>query len=298
MTVELVDPEKIELGNLQRYVMTERSDAERLKVEAAADSFTGPVVSKAHAVSWSEYAELIDHPIPPTMVALDSAGARRMVQTSLPEFIVNGWTQPADLGVSTHFFDGPGACLYCLYLPEGPTPNEDQIYADALGVPDQLMQIRNLLHTKEATPRELLQLIGQRLGVEEELILKFEGRDLRKLYVEGICGGAVLPLGRLGTPRADVHVPLAHQSALAGILLVASAIQAHLQPKPSAPTQVLRLNLMDAIDPRYVVQPALKDPRGICICQDRDYLAAYRSRFRRIQERRQPKVVRRRRGVS
>jgi hypothetical protein len=298
MNLELVDPERIELGNLQRYVMAGRGDEGILKVEAGARTFTGPVHSKAHAVSWSEYVELIGQPIPPTLVAVDSSNARRMVQASLPEFVVNAWTQPADLGVSTHFFDGPGACLYCLYLPDGPTPNEDQIYADALGIPDQLMQIRNLLHTKEGTPREILQLIGQRLGVEEELILRFEGQDLRKLYVEGICGGAVLPLGRLGSPRSDVHVPLAHQSALAGILLVASAIQARLQPKPGAPTQVTRLNLMNAIDPGYVVQSALKDPRGICICQDRDYLAAYRAHFLHASARRRAQVVQRRRTAS
>lgn len=51
-------------------------------------------------------------------------------------------------------------------------------------------------------------------------------------YIEGLCGGAVLPLQRTGRPRQDVHVPIAHQSALAGVLLAASAAQDALALKP------------------------------------------------------------------
>jgi molybdopterin/thiamine biosynthesis adenylyltransferase len=277
--VDLVDPEVVELGNLQRYVLAKRSDEGRLKVDVAVRSFNGSVRAHANPLDWAAFVEQTGRPLAPALVALDSAAGRRMVQASLPEFIVNGWTQPLDLGISVHFFDGPGACLYCLYLPPGPSPSEDQIYANALGVPDQVMQIRNLLHAKQGAPRELLELIAQRLGVDAQLVLAFEGVELRKLYVEGICGGAILPLGHLGSPRADVHVPLAHQSALAGVMLVAGATRARLMPARDQATEITRLNLMKAIDIRFLVQPAQKDPRGICICQDPDYLKTYKERF-------------------
>lgn len=276
MTVDLVDPEMIELGNLQRYVLARRSDEGRPKVDVAVQAFDGSVRARANPVDWAAFVDQTGPLWAPALVALDSAAGRRMVQASLPEFIVNGWTQPLDLGISVHFFDGPGACLYCLYLPDGPSASEDQIYAQALGVPEQVMQIRNLLHTKQGAPRELLELIAQRLGIDAQLVLAFEGVELRKLYVEGICGGAILPLGHLGAPRGDVHVPLAHQSALAGVMLVASAIRARLMPTRDQTTEITRLNLMKAIDPRYLVQLAQKDPRGICICQDPDYLKTYR----------------------
>ena len=45
------------------------------------------------------------------------------------------------------------------------------------------------------------------------------------LYTEGFCGGAVIPLGDLGRPANDVHLPLAHQSALAGVLLAAAGVR-------------------------------------------------------------------------
>jgi hypothetical protein len=48
------------------------------------------------------------------------------------------------------------------------------------------------------------------------------GRPIRELYVEGVCGGGLIPLGVIGLPRQELHVPLAHQSALAGVLLASA----------------------------------------------------------------------------
>ena len=50
-------------------------------------------------------------------------------------------------------------------------------------------------------------------------------RDYRKsVYTEGFCGRAVIPLSESGASADEVHVPLAHQSALAGILLTAVGV--------------------------------------------------------------------------
>ena len=56
-------------------------------------------------------------------------------------------------------------------------------------------------------------------------LLPFEGRPLRALHTEGFCGGTVTPLGEPGRSANDVHVPLAHQSALAGVLLAAAGVR-------------------------------------------------------------------------
>jgi hypothetical protein len=164
-------------------------------------------------------------------------------------------------------------------LPADFSASEDVIFAEALQIPDQLMRVRDLLYHGAGMPIDLLDLIAQRMGRDRQILLAFEGRDIRALYVEGICGGAVVPLGETGTPASQVHVPLAHQSALAGILLAARLVEER-SGRGTSSTEVTRINLMRRLPPtEFLTQPAAKDPRGICICQDPDYIAAYRLKY-------------------
>ena len=269
----IVDPEVVELSNLQRYVLAERADVGISKVLLAKRFLED---ATAVQTDWASFVASTGYRHDVVAVSVDSAGARRALQATLPGWIANAWTQPGDLGVSHHALDGRGACLSCLYLPEGQTTNEDAIYAEALGIADQIMQVRILLDRGDPVPDPMLEMIGQRLGVERDAIMAFAGRPIRALYTEGICGGAVLPIGQTGTPRPEVHVPLAHQSALAGIMLGARLfLPAPLRNK----TLVSRVNVLGKTDAKFVTQPMAKDPRGICICQDPDYLAAYASKY-------------------
>jgi hypothetical protein len=275
--VHLVDPQEIERSNLQRYLLTVRSDEGAPKVDVAHRYFAKGIQAECHQVTWASFVETAGYRWRRVLVALDSARDRRAVQASLPYWIANAWTQPGDLGLSTHHFANDGACLNCLYLPQGDREHEDAIIANALGVPERLMQIRALLYQNAGAPRELLGAVAERLQVPEEKVLAFEGRPLRSLYVEGICGGVVLPLGRVGAPRPEVHVPLAHQSALAGILL-AGALVADVLGVRAPSTLVTRINLLRPLA-TYLTQPVQKDSRGICLCQDPDYTRAYQRKY-------------------
>lgn len=273
--IHLVDPEAVELSNLQRYVLATRSDVGKPKVAVAAAYSRRWLDVEPHALDWAAFYQ--HHlSVPLALVAVDSASGRRAIQASLPRTIVNAWTQPGDLGISLHRFDGAGACLACLYLPQTVAPSQDAIVSEALGIPDQLMRVRVLLGSGEPVPRDLLELVAARLGIDRELAVSFEGRGIRELYSEGICGGAILPLGTVGAPRAEVHVPLAHQSALAGVLLAAQAIGISVL---RGRTPITRVNVMRSIHTKFLTQFAAKDPRGICICQDRDYVEVYRRKY-------------------
>jgi hypothetical protein len=285
-TLALVDPETIELSNLQRYVLTQRSDDQRPKVELAAAEFAkhqSGLKIVEHALDWASYANRYGYNWERVLVALDSARARRAVQASLPRWIANAWTQPGDLGVSVHPWNA-GACLSCLYLPVGATPSEDRLIAEALGIarPERELQIRQLLYANAVPPLDLLQEVAERLALPLEVLEPFQKRPLRELYSEGICGGAVLPLDRVGAPHQQVHVPLAHQSVLAGILL-ASRLIAHALGGAREQTTVTRLDILAALT-EFVTQPAQKDPRGICICQDPIYNEAYALKYPSTEE--------------
>src|SRR5439155_6646723 len=160
-------------------------------------------------MSWRSFVSTNGYKRAWALAAFDSAQARRELQASLPRWLANAWTQPGDLGVSVHpQFGLSGACLSCLYLPDRVERNEDQLVADALGIPARVLEVRNLLHLGSPVERPLLLDVAKALGVSPEDAAAFEGRPIRELYVRGVCGGALVPLGR-GDP-GRVHVPLAH----------------------------------------------------------------------------------------
>lgn len=274
--LHLVDPEELELSNLQRYVLCSRGDVGQAKVEIASKFLIDPLHAVLHQEAWDQFTNAKGYSWPRALVALDSAEARCAVQASLPHWIGNAWTQPGDLGVSLHQFE-VGACLNCLYLPAGETPSDDVKVATALGVPERVMQVRELLHHHRPAPRDLLELIGARLEVPIETVLQFQEAPLQSLYQRGLCGGVILPRNGPDATKRELHVPLAHQSALAGVLLAAGLVA---DANNLCPTQTLitRVDVMRPIG-GYVTQIATKDPRGICVCQDGDYISAFDKKY-------------------
>ncbi|MCW2993824.1 MAG: thiF family protein [Conexibacter sp.] len=277
--VHVVDHEDVELSNLQRYVLANREDEGAVKVDLAARDSVQLELNGYRANLGAFLAEH-DYRWPTMMLGLDSARDRVAAQASLPEFIINAWTQPGDLGISAHStFGGDGACVSCLYLPAGRNRNEDELVAETLGIPHQLMDVRTLLHTGGPVQRPMLEAIAQGIGRPLDVVLPFEGRSVRELYVEGFCGGAVIPLGQAGRPVADVHVPLAHQSALAGILLAGALLREAIDGPPAI-TTVTRLNVLDGAG-ADVTQPARAARNGRCICDDADFCKVYEDKYRR-----------------
>jgi hypothetical protein len=277
--LHLVDNQRTELSNLQRYVLATRADADVSKVDLAVQFLKGGVRGVAHGERWEDFVAKHGYRWSQVLVALDSAQGRRNVQASLPEWIANAWTQPGDLGVSVHPWGETGACLSCMYIPDGPLPGEDRIIGSVLGLTSdlELLNIRRLLHTDSPLPPELYGQVGAHLGIEPGDLASFSDRPLRALYVEGLCGGAVLPLSRIGRPSQDVHVPIAHQSALAGVLLGARLVSRAIGHTPGT-TEVTRIDVLRPLT-EYLTQPMQKDARGICICQDKVYRDAWCAKY-------------------
>lgn len=280
--LHVVEPEPVELSNLQRYVLTDKTSASKPKTEIAQNYLAttrdaGGLRLEEHPHSWAEALAETGHAWELVAVAVDSAQARRQTQATLPHYVVNAWTQPGDLGVSRHDFIN-GACCACLYLPTGTTPNEDEIVAAALGVSDRLLDVRTLLYNGRPVPDELLDTVAERLMLDPGAIDAFRGSHIRDLYVVGICGGDLIPLAH-NPGGAPVHVPLAHQSALAGVLLAARSLQVASELTKGTPapgTEVTRVDVRrDPPDSPHQSQG--KDPRGICLCQDTDYINAYQN---------------------
>lgn len=276
--LHIVDHEPLDLSNLQRYVLATPKDEGRPKVDIAVEHLPN-ITTIAARMSWEAFTAAHGYRWSRVLVAVDSARARRAVQASLPRWIANAWTQPGDLGISTHPWTETGACLACVYLPAGEVPNEDELIATALGLSVEVdgLEIRRLLYTGAPPPPEFLAKVAAALNQPPEVLEAYAARPLRHLYVEGICGGAVVPLSQVGRPGQDVHVPLAHQSALAGVLLSAR-LAADVAGLGAPSTEVTRLNVLRAVQP-FPTQPAQKDSRRRCICADEDYRNTWQAKY-------------------
>jgi hypothetical protein len=298
-----VDHECLELSNLQRYVLARDGDVGQRKVDLLHERARGSGLEVVPvACRW--HAELADRPRP-TLVALDSAEDRIAVQASLPGPLYNAFTQPADIGWSRHESFGCEPCLACLYLPTGRRPALFEQIAVALdqhprrvlaylmrglpvglplnSPPEPLAQLPTPADAGRWTEVSLLEDIALAAGVDPGRLEAWRERPVSELYREGICGGALLDLN-VGTAPAEALVPLAHQSALAGVMLAAQLIIART-PQLTAwrPTAIeARYDVLTGL-PQVLARP--RETTAGCICADDVYRAVYADRSSQVDTR-------------
>jgi hypothetical protein len=277
----VIDGEKVDLSNLQRYVLTVQGSIEKFKVDIVAEELERSHIRvQPQRVRWGEYlAQTGRWNLKCVAVAVDSAEDRCAIQASLPATILNVWTQPGDLGISRHFAFGRDACLTCLYLPRETQKSEDELVAVAIRMPDRQPQVRQLLYTGEPVPPEFFAAMAVAIGVQERELEQFRGAPLRHFYSQAVCGGLVMRLGgQTGSVPIQAHVPMAFQSALAGILLGAEMVinTAGLRSEP-VPAST-RLDLLKPL-PSELCVPVARDSTDRCICADPDYVASYNRKY-------------------
>lgn len=288
VTLTVVDPQTIELSNLQRYVLTTDDVVDTAKTDLAVRATIASAVTVVPVTTmWGTDPRSGPGTARVVLTALDSAADRIAVAASLPERTYNAWTQPADIGWSRHERFGTEPCLACLYYPDRPRPNEHELIARSLRQPP--LRILSYLITRTpvgaplpriaATPdlpappdagtwtqRSLLDDLVQ-LGFLTSNDTSLWARKLvGQLYRDGICAGGIIRLPGNADGEAAL-VPLAHQSALAGIMLAATYLtssqedlRAHRSPHIEA-----RLDLLRGF-PQTLPRPRTRT-RG-CLCND------------------------------
>jgi hypothetical protein len=277
-SLHLVDHETVDLSNLQRYVLTEQSHVGAVKVDLARSALTGTTLEVSmHPVKWDAYVNARnDWLFERVAVGLDNAADRIAVQGALPKWIVNAWTQEIDLGVSRHGFDYAGACLACLYLPNGRVKDEDEKMAEELRMPEARLEIRELLQKNKPVDQAFAQRVATAFGIQPDALHEFVGQPARSFHQRAICGGFVMRLTDGAQPGRAV-VPMSFQSALAGIMLAADLVK-HAAGLLDMPTTSTRINLLRPLA-SHLHDPKAKDASGRCVCADQDFIAAYRRKY-------------------
>jgi hypothetical protein len=275
--LHLIDPEDVELSNLQRYCLPLHADVMKGKVQLAERELRNSNLSlKRWSCSLEDFASNYSgiDTLPTVCISVDNIDGRRAAQALLPRLVINGWTSDNGLGASWHRFLGNSACLGCFYHPKGASPSQTELAAKALGIPhDQLVM---LWVTDKPIGTEEIQIIEHYLGLSAGKLAKWAGKRIQDVYTGVICGQVGIDLSGIGRVAT---VPLAHQSVLAGILMAAELVK-RSDPVLEARSQTEPLIIWDEImrtPPKYWATMRAKEPE--CFCNDEIYKKVFAEKW-------------------
>ncbi len=274
----LVDPERIELSNLQRYVLTSDSDVGRSKVDIAAALLSGTSLTlEPREETLETFADSFpdSFAVRTVCISVDNVASRRRAQALLPELVLNGWTGETALGASWHIFDSEAACLACSYQPTGVGKSQTELVAEALGLGNERVAL--LWVTGQAPSREELAGIGRHLGLTESHLEAWICKPLTALYSDVVCGAVPVDVRGIGRLEAG---PLAPQSALAGALLGAELVKRRdpgLAERAQRETVVLWDDVLRRPPARWAYPRARAEG---CICGDPTYQEVFKTKWR------------------
>ena len=288
-TLVPVDPDTVELSNLQRYILTLDTSVDEPKTDMVAAALSDTAITAdPRQVRWDACHSAEARRV---MVALDTARDRIGVQAGLPGAVYNAYTGQHDLGWSRHEHFGTDACLTCLYLPTSPAPSRTAQVADALAEPEPRIALYYVTNAPVGEPlpraalaslqgtesawaeRSLLDDIATRHDLPDDRTDIYRHAHIDRFYGQAVCGGTLLPV-----PHAQAAVlPLPHVSAAAGIMLAVQTVAStsdtlrpHLSAIPAG-----RLDLLTR--PTPYIAPMARTPG--CICDDPDYRDIHRARW-------------------
>ena len=279
----LLDYEEVELSNLQRYVLGTIRDVGVQKVELARRSLQSSALSCDGIVSNLEsFAdERKGLKFETICISVDNVASRRASQALLPKLLINGWTGELALGASWHVFSREAACLACLYQPQGEGLSQTEQAAQALGLTSARAAL--LWVTRTPLTDEDIAAAAQKLGIVSSNLEAWRGKTLGELYTDVVCGA--VPINLPVSNRVET-VPLAHQSALAGILMATELVKRTSVDLAGLAQQETLVSWDDVLrqPPEIWNKPRAKECG--CICGDEDYQKVYREKWEIIPDRR------------
>ena len=280
----VIDPEKIECSNLQRYCLAEENHIDSFKVQISKDLFQDSEIKvNLFEGNWTEYLnstgnwknELV-------CIGVDSSKDRIAIQSSLPKSILNAYTESNLIGITRHPNFVETACLSCAFIPEQKRESYSLTVARNLKIPDKERLIRDYLYKNKPVDRKLLELVTEANSVDINELYQYEGDNISNFYSTVVCGGYLLSKSNSDGEAIDIEAPLAFQSTLAGILLASELIISKLKLRSinfKNHTQIHPLNPIKK-DQNPYNHTSDKDKTGRCICNDEDFRNIYMKKWK------------------
>lgn len=226
-TLHLIDGDKYDKSNAQRYLGMQGGDSGTQKVDSVARRLRArhrDLTVLPHPTEMNKYYhhERPDYKVSIAVAGLDSIELRRQLALKLPETVVNMWTSDGAVGASVLRADGKTACTYCIYPEEiVRAPDEVGQISKTTSIPPHV--VKDLLTSGRVLSTGEAKLLVQRFGGDISL---YQLRSLRSIVGE-LCATARIPDKATGR---DLAVPTSFASALAGIGGFVSLLQAVMDP--------------------------------------------------------------------
>lgn len=265
----IVEPETVELSNLQRYVLARDAD---IGVDKTTIAERALATSGLHVESMQGKLGEIDVPtrIDHLVVTVDNRTGRRIAQALLPRIVVNGWTSATGLGASVHDFREGAACLACLYHPAHAAPSQTEMVAQALGLDPK--RAADLWLGALGMTQPDVDTIAAHFNRPGADLADWSGKRIQDCYQDLVCGSAAVPVH--DRDNAEI-VPLAHQSVLAGILAASELIKSAMPDHRgrTAWGHMIAWHDITRVPPLAWTQTRGQEPG--CICLDETYRDVY-----------------------
>ena len=249
-TLDLVDPDRFDDSNAQRYAGLQSAELGHEKASIAASRLSQrhlALTAKPHVTPMNDYFEAHSRSGEGLVIAgLDSPEARRQLALKVPRRAVNMWTQDRWLGSARFGFEDGWPCLYCAYPEDRSAPLDE---AGELSAQTGLLprRVRELLFSGKPLEPAEVQIIAQRYGIPAE---RLHGKPLRSIR------GQLCATGKLALPKekGDADVPLPFSSLMAGVFGFVELVK-EITKEPGTPTRW-------AFDSLYPPRPGFLEPAG------------------------------------
>jgi hypothetical protein len=163
-------------------------------------------------------------------------------------------------------------------MPTGKSRNQDEIIAEELRMPEAVLAIRTMLESGQPVGAEFVTEVARRATVDPAILLPFASLPLASFRTKAVCGQALLAAP--DSDRTAIQVPMAFQSAMAGVMLAAEIVAQRAAFRDAPLPTKSAIDLLRPVPNRLNV-PVAKDVDGYarCICSDQDYVRAYTAKF-------------------
>lgn len=280
-TLILIDKDKTDESNEQRYVLSFRENRNQPKINIARDH----VLNKLKIGNLNSYQLRYEEFVPITqllrprlsnvIVSVDNIETRKNLQAGLPKRIINGWTETDNqnlaYGVSVHEFSTNYECLACAYFPEKGPEDQIEFYSIRTGFPVE--EVKRRINQNIPLTEDDIDHISSHLNIKREPVKQYVGKQLEDV-IHGQCGTFTIPMKQKEATAPVPHIPL-----LVAIHLTTQLLLPYLEKyKKSIPIissavfYGLRNPNSDCIEIR------LKNEK--CFCNDQIYLEIYKEKWK------------------
>lgn len=279
--LRLIDPEKMDKSNEQRYLFGFEENIGSSKAFIASkilNKTNHPLLLdiKAHQSTYEQFVQSSDVPLylPLVVVTVDQEFTRKNIQAGLPKIILNGWTDTDNptmaYGLGKHELTGPYECLACAYFPKFGPKNQYDIAALRTGF--NVFELKKREENNILTTEEDILAVSEHMGTDVTNLERFVNKPINEL-LHGNCGVLVT-----SSPGKEATAPIPHIPLLLAIQLTTQLIIPYLKPsKDIKPLESAAVFYGLKKPSKNPFEKRAKNPH--CFCSDPIYLEVYRKKW-------------------